>query len=329
MALRILFIGEIVGRAGIFCIKSMLPALKQELKPDFVIANGDGATGGFGLGKNHAIYLRKLGIDVITSGDQIYFKKDMVEHIERASYILRPANFPQADPGRGWRFYSVATAVPAGDVAMVEGEAVSEQPHVPPAENPNQGTAATTEKPAVPSPHRRREALPGTKTIAVINLLGQSGFSRTHLGNPFLHLPELVARIRHETPIIILDFHALTTAEKSTMFYHADGLVSAVLGSGTRIVTADAEVLPSGTAVISDTGRTGSLNSVSGLDPSIEIQKFLTQIPERSKDAWDNLELQGVVLDIDDDGKATRIEMIRRPCMDVPNRVPDEQNGGD
>ncbi len=305
MALRILFIGEIVGKAGIYCVKTLLPAVKKDLEVDFVIANGDGATGGFGLGKNHSIYLRKLGIDVITSGDQIYYKKDMVVHIEKASYLLRPMNFPPSNPGRGWRYYSV------------RGPSAGEEPETGTGEQEEQSAADQTETDGKTQRSRRP---PGTRTIAVVNFLGQSGFNRTHLSNPFTYLPDLVSRIEHETKTIIVDFHAVTTAEKSSMFYHADGRVSAVIGTGTRVLTSDATVLPGGTAVVTDAGRTGSLNSVSGLDPKVEIQKFLSQIPERSRDAWDNIELQGALIEVGEDGRATHIETIRRSCPEVPDR---------
>ncbi|MDR3199989.1 MAG: YmdB family metallophosphoesterase [Spirochaetales bacterium] len=264
--MRILFIGDIVGKAGIFCVKSALKGIVKEKQIDFVIANADGATGGFGLGKNHSAYLRKMGIDVLTGGECIYYKKDMVPHIGLAPYILRPANYPHGNPGRGWRVYQ------AGD-----------------------------------------------KKIAVICLLGQSGYTRVHLSNPYTFLPEIVSRIRQDTQTIILDYHACTTAEKYAMFYVADGLVSAVAGTHGRVLTADAQVFPRGTAVICGCGRTGSLNSVGGLDKEIEIRKFLTQIPERSKDAWDNLELQGVIFDINEDGRAAGIETLRRPVTEVPH----------
>ena len=67
--MKVLYIGEIVGSSGVFCVKNLLPQLREERSIDFVIANGDGATGGFGIGKNHCVYLHKLGIDVITSGE--------------------------------------------------------------------------------------------------------------------------------------------------------------------------------------------------------------------------------------------------------------------
>lgn len=261
MGIRVLCIGEIVGKSGIFCVKSMLPKIKQQKQIDFVIANGEGATGGFGIGKNHSVYLHKLGIDVITSGEKIFYKKDMVEHLKKAPYILRPANYPPGNPGRGWRIYNN-----------------------------------------------------GDRKIAVVSLLGQAGFSRVHLSNPYTFLPEIVKRLKEETSVIILDFHAATTAEKYTMFYTADGLVSAVTGSHTKVLTADEHIMPGGTAVICDTGRTGSLESVGGLLSEIEIRKFITQVPERSSDSWDKLEVQGVVLDIGVDGRTESIERFRIEC---------------
>jgi metallophosphoesterase (TIGR00282 family) len=259
--LRILYIGEIVGSPGVFCVKSRLAELKEEKSIDFVIACGDGATGGFGIGKNHSIYLHKLGVDVITSGECIYYKKDMVPHIPKTSYILRPANYPYGNPGRGWNVFRV-----------------------------------------------------GERSIGIVNLLGQSGFNRVHLNNPFLMIEGILEKIAAETETVIVDFHASTTAEKYTMFYHLDGKVAAVLGSHTKVLTADPRVLPGGTAVIAGTGRTGSRYSVGGLDPEVEIRKFLTQIHEQSRVTWKDLELQGVVVETNEEGKAVSIEIVREAC---------------
>lgn len=260
MALRILALGEIVGKPGLYTVKSGLKQLKESTRADFVIANGEGVTGGFGIGKNHAVYLHKLGIDVITTGEKTFYKKDMVGHIGKVPYMIRPANYPPSVPGRGWTIRTV-----------------------------------------------------GDQGIAVINLLGQSDFSRIHLGNPFLLLPIILERVQRDTRTIILQFHAATTAEKHAMFFYAEGKVSAVIGTHSKAITADARVFPKGTAVITDNGRCGSMMSVGGLEPSVEIGKFLTQIPERSQETWEELELQGVMFEIDDDGKATSIEMIRHP----------------
>ncbi len=266
MGLKIFCIGEIVGKPGIFAVKNGLKKIREEEQLDFVIANGEGATGGFGIGKNHSLYLHKLGIDVLTAGEKVFYKKDMVPHIGRCSFMLRPANYPPGTPGRGWGIFQ------AGD-----------------------------------------------KKIGVISLLGQSGFNRVHLSNPFTYIPEIIKRIKEETSCIVLDFHAATTAEKYSMFFHLDGMISAVAGTHSKALTADARILPGGTGIICDTGRTGSSGGVGGLDPAVEIKKFITQIPERSGEWWKNLEIQGVIVDINDTGKTEKIKTVRFPVHEEPN----------
>jgi calcineurin-like phosphoesterase len=162
------------------------------------------------------------------------------------------------------------------------------------------------------------------RKIAVMCLLGVAGFKRVHLKNPFGLLPKLLESITPETNTILLDFHAVTTAEKATMFAMADGKLSAVIGTHTKGLTADERVLPGGTAVITDAGRTGSLESVAGLDPEIEIRKLTTLVHEYSKEAWAMLELQGVIIQIGDDGKATSIERIRETCKAPPPAAKDD-----
>lgn len=267
--MRILFIGEVVGKAGIFTIKNTLKNLVDDKKIDFVIANGNGATGGFGIGKNHSIYMRKLGIDVITTGECAYYKKDIVAHYPKAPYLLRPANYPPGNPGRGWGIYNA-----------------------------------------------------GEKKVGVVNMLGLYGFARVHLSNPYTYLPELIKKMKQETDTIVVNFHSLTTAEKQTMFHHSDGTISALFCTGTKALTADAAVSAKGTAYITDCGRTGALQSVGGLDPKVEINKFLTQIPERSFDCWSDQYLQGVIFETGDEGRAMYIETINLKC----EVEPDEKN---
>lgn len=103
MEIKILVLGEIVGRAGIQTLKKLLPKVKEELKPDYIIANGEGTTNGFGLGKAHALQLQKMGINLIMGGEKIFFKLDMVEFLPKTNFVLRPANFPQETPGKGMR----------------------------------------------------------------------------------------------------------------------------------------------------------------------------------------------------------------------------------
>jgi 2',3'-cyclic-nucleotide 2'-phosphodiesterase len=267
-SLRVLFIGEIVGKSGVWVVKELLPTLRQEKAIDFVIADGEGATGGFGIGKNHAVYLHKLGIDAITTGECSYYKKDIVDHFKNAPYMIRPANYPPKNPGHGWMIF---------------------------------------EK--------------NGRKIAVMSLLGVAGFKRVHLKNPFSLLPKLLESITPDTNAIILDFHAVTTAEKATMFALADGKLTAVIGTHTKGLTSDERVLPGGTAVITDAGRTGSIESVAGLDPEIEIRKLTSLVHEFSKEAWAMLEMQGVIIEVGDDGKAVSITRIREACKAPPPGV--------
>jgi metallophosphoesterase (TIGR00282 family) len=268
--MRVLFLGEIVGKAGHFTLKHLLKNLVDEKGIDFVIANANGATGGFGLGKSHAITLRKKGIRVLTGGECIYYKKDIVEYLPKAPWILRPANLPPGIPGRGWGVYDS----PAGD-------------------------------------------------IGVICMIGQSGYTRTHGNNPYTYLPEIVRKVKERTDTIILNFHATTSAERRTMAFHSDGMISAMIGTGTRCQTADSKVLPGGTAIITDAGRTGSRSSVFGMDSETEMRILLSRIPERSKDGWGDLRLQGAILDIGPDGRSRSIEAIDIPCKEEP----DDTNG--
>ena len=289
MSIRILYIAEIVGKAGVFTVKKLLPAAIRDLQVDFVIGNADSATGGAGLGRQHCVYLRKLGIEAITTGECAYYKRDIVEHMPKAPYLLRPANYPYGNPGRGYKVFTAGTAA-------------------------------------------------GPVKVAVVELLGQAGFSRVHLSNPYQAITDLARKLREETPIVILDFHAATTAEKITMSYHASGLVSAVIGSHTKAQTADARIAR-GTAYITDAGRTGSLMSVGGQDPATRIAEYMTGIPAWAKDGSAGLELQGCLVEVGDDGRALSIKALRIPCTEVledkkpetvaPSAVPETEGSGE
>jgi len=151
--------------------------------------------------------------------------------------------------------------------------------------------------------------------IAVAVLMGQNGFNRLHINSPFTALPCLLEKLRKQTRYVIIDFHAQATAEKKTLFYTADGFCSAIIGSHTRVQTADETILNGGTAVISDAGRTGSFQSVGGCEISSRINEYLTGIPDWTKDAWEAPELQGVYLELAKDGMAVSIERIRVPVQ--------------
>jgi len=258
MSIRILFLGEIVGKPGLHVIKKGLTGLKEETKADYVVANGEGVTNGFGIGHIHAVQLLKGGIDLITTGEKTFYKKDMVESISKNGKIVRPANFPLKTPGRGYKIVEI-----------------------------------------------------NTMKVAFITLLGTAEFNRITVFNPYLQINSLIERLKEDCDAIVLQFHASTTAEKNTMAFHVDGRVAAMVGTHTKVLTSDARILPLRTAMITDNGMCGSIDGVGGFESKTEIKRFLTQIPSRSTEYFGTLEAQGVVIEIDESGKALSIETVK------------------
>ena len=101
--LNILFLGEIVGRPGIQALKNGLDLIKNKYAVDYTIANVEGMTNGFGIGRAHSAQLEKLGVDLATGGEKLFYKIDMVEFVQKAGFVLRPANYPPQCPGRSYR----------------------------------------------------------------------------------------------------------------------------------------------------------------------------------------------------------------------------------
>jgi metallophosphoesterase (TIGR00282 family) len=131
------------------------------------------------------------------------------------------------------------------------------------------------------------------------------------LDNPFCLAAGEVKRLRERTKIIFVDFHAEATSEKIAMGRYLDGQVSAVVGTHTHVQTADEQILPGGTAYLSDAGFTGPHESVLGREIEPVIKKFLTAMPQRFEVAKDRVMLHGVVVEIDaSTGKAVRIQRV-------------------
>jgi len=156
-----------------------------------------------------------------------------------------------------------------------------------------------------------------SEKIAAAVFLGQNCFNRLHANSPFISLPRVTEQLRKQTPYIVIDFHAQASAEKKTFFYAADGLCSAVIGSAGRVQTSDEKIYPAGTACICDAGRTGSSQSAGGSAISSKIREYKTGIPDWTKDAWEELEIQGVFIDIGKDGKSRSIERIKIPVENI------------
>ncbi len=155
-------------------------------------------------------------------------------------------------------------------------------------------------------------ALEDGTEVAVLNLQGRT-FMQT-IDCPFRAAEAALKVIQERTKIIIVDFHAETTAEKVAMGWHLDGRVSAVLGTHTHIQTADTRILPEGTAYITDIGMTGPYNSVVGLKKDIALKRFLLQTPFKYEMADGDNRICGAFVIINSEtGKAVKIESFMHP----------------
>ena len=134
-----------------------------------------------------------------------------------------------------------------------------------------------------------------------------------NLDCPFRVADQEVERLRQETPLILVDFHAEATSEKIAMGWYLDGRMTAVVGTHTHVPTADETVLPGGTAYITDLGMTGPYDSVIGIDKALVIQRFLNQLPARFDAAKGDVRLAGVLIEADvDTGRALSIQRVMR-----------------
>ncbi|GFE57853.1 TIGR00282 family metallophosphoesterase [Geobacter sp. AOG1] len=154
---------------------------------------------------------------------------------------------------------------------------------------------------------------PGGVKVGVLNLEGRVFMN--NLDCPFRMADREIARLREETPIIFVDFHAEATSEKTSLGWYLDGRVSAVVGTHTHVQTADERILPGGTAYLTDAGMTGAFDSVIGVRKDEPIEKFLTQVPVKFEIAKNNLRLNGVVVTVHEDtGRAVGIERVNLEC---------------
>jgi metallophosphoesterase (TIGR00282 family) len=153
-------------------------------------------------------------------------------------------------------------------------------------------------------------------SVAVINAMGR--VFMTAIDDPFRAVLAEIDAVRDQASIIFVDFHAEATSEKVAMGWHLDGRVAAMVGTHTHVPTADARILPQGTAYITDVGMTGPHDSVIGVERSAILQRFLTALPQRFECATENPRLNGVLIDADEaTGRATAIERIGLSAAEI------------
>ncbi|MFN4259440.1 MAG: YmdB family metallophosphoesterase [Gemmataceae bacterium] len=255
--MRVLFIGDIVGQPGVALVKQAVPVLIEMEHLDLVVANAENASGGSGM--TPAVYrqLREAGVDLVTMGDHIYKRNELIPILENDAHICKPANFPAAAPGHD---HALATA---------------------------------------------RDGTP----VAVLSVLGRT-FMRA-VDCPFQAADRVLAELRDKARVILVDVHAEATADKYLMAHHLKGRVSAVIGTHTHVPTADEQILPGGTAFISDVGMTGPYDSILGRRIDRVLFTAVTFIPSPFDVATGNPRLGGALVDINPDtGQAHRIRRL-------------------
>jgi metallophosphoesterase (TIGR00282 family) len=259
--MRILFIGDIVGRSGRAVLLERLPRLVRDWRLDFVAVNGENAAGGFGI--TEAIYQEFVdaGADVVTGGNHSWDQKEALVFIERAPKLLRPINFPAGTPGRG--------------VALIEAK--------------------------------------NGARVLIVNAMGR--IFMDPLDDPFAAVERELAAcpLKQSADAIVVDIHAEATSEKQAMGHFCDGRASLVVGTHTHAPTADHQILPHGTAFVSDVGMTGDYNSVIGMDKEEPLMRFLRKISgARFEPAMGAATLCGLAVETDDaTGLAQRIAAVR------------------
>lgn len=258
--MRLMFMGDIVGRSGRDALVAELPALRRELGLDFVVINGENAAGGFGITAAICDDIFDAGADVITLGNHSWDQREALVHIEREPRLIRPVNYPAGTPGRG------ATLV---------------------------------------------EAQSGARVL-VVNALGRVFMEA--LDCPFEGVDRQISAcpLGEAADAIIIDMHAEATSEKMAMGHFCDGRVSLVVGTHSHVPTADAQVLPGGTAYQTDAGMCGDYNSVIGMEKDEPLNRFTTRIPSgRFQPAMGPATLCGVFVETGADGLARRVEPVR------------------
>jgi len=265
--MRILFIGDIVGAPGREIVRAELDAARAEHRVDLVIANCENAASGFGITPKLAEELLGMGVDVLSGGNHIYDRREILEYFPTQPRLLRPANFAPGSPGSGLYVGRAKNGVPFA-LLNLQGRVFM---------TPNDCPFRTADR--------------------ELERLAQLGSSDG--AGP--------------VKIVIVDFHAEATSEKQAMGWYLDGRVTAVIGTHTHVTTADEQVLPKGTAYITDVGMTGPHASVIGMDKQAMLKRFLDGLPARFEVGEGDVRMHAVLLDADE--TTGRAQSIARLCL--------------
>ncbi len=260
--MRLLFLGDLVGRAGRTAVTAGLSRLRADWRLDFIAVNAENAASGFGLTQTIAEELFAAGADVITLGDHAFDQKEMLGFIGDEPRILRPLNYARSAPGRG-----------AGLFPATRG-----------------------------------------RKVFVAVALGRVFMNRP-FDDPFSALDAALktAPLGGGADAVIVEIHAEATSEKMGVGHWCDGRASLIVGTHTHVPTADAMILPRGSAYQTDAGMCGDYDSVIGMDKIEPMKRFVTGMgTQRFEPALGEPTICGTYVETDDaTGLAKRVMPVR------------------
>jgi len=256
MPIKILCLGDIIGKPGRLVLAELLPKVIADRGIDLVVVNAENAAGGSGLTPPIFQKILATGVDACTLGDHTYRKRDILPTLEQSDRLIRPGNFPPTSIGKGWCVVTSRSGV----------------------------------------------------KCAVLQIMGRLHMN-IQVDDPFRAVDRMLAEIPRDIKVRIVDFHAETSSEKIAMGWYLDGKVSLNFGTHTHTPTADARVLPAGTAYVSDLGMTGPYDSVLGRRKDRVLKHLLSGMPHFFEVATGDPRICGIVATVDEiSGLALSIE---------------------
>lgn len=255
--MKILAIGDVVGRVAVSHLSEKLYSVRRQLGVDLVIANGENASEIHGVSAADATAILDAGVDVITLGNHTFGSRDIGDMLDGSpEKIIRPLNYPSECPGVGYT------------ILKVNG-----------------------------------------LCVLVMNVMGVVYMEP--LDSPFDAIERILERERGRFDISVLDVHAEATSEKYALARYFDGRINIIFGTHTHVTTADEQILPGGTAYITDLGMTGPVNGILGTDADAVLRKMRTHMPSRFKVAEGEIRASATLFELSDSQPYTAVSVKR------------------
>lgn len=231
--MNILYVGDVMGEAGIRVVERVLPELRREEQLDLVIAQSENVTDGKGITPEDFTRLQAAGVDFCTGGNWSLYRDEILPALDDPDEpIIRPANYPAGTAGLGYKYIETAKG-----------------------------------------------------NVLVVSLLGQivGRDADKPTDNPLHVIDHILTQARDTAHVAtVVNFHGDFSSEKRVIGYYLDGRVTAVIGDHWHVPTADADVLPKGTAHQTDAGMCGSLDSSLGVKLEVIVDRWKSNVPSRN-----------------------------------------------